>query len=60
MPGCDHKKHETLFFHSRCHTQRGVEISYAKGSGVLKISCAYCHQEVVSIAVAESSQAISA
>ena len=54
-PGCKHDKHgpvTTLFLHSNCHPNAGVEVHFATGSGVICIICHQCQRPIVNIGVA--------
>lgn len=61
MPNCSHENHDTLFMRSACHTSRQtVQVSYKKGSGIVRVLCAACQQVIVEIAVAEKERTLSA
>ena len=47
MPACEGR----VFFHSGCHLKEPTWCEYY--DGVLKITCAVCGKEIISIAVAE-------
>ena len=51
-PDCDHKNHGNFYLHAACH-DRGLEVHYEIGSGVLVVSCAVCSKMVTEIAVAK-------
>lgn len=53
-PGCDHKNHETLFIHSRCHPEAGLMISYHLTTGVLGVGCNECGGFICEVLVAPS------
>lgn len=42
---------EPILFRPACH-KTSVDVSYTHGSGVIELSCAQCHEHVMSIAVA--------
>lgn len=52
VPGCTHKDHKEFFLGQRCHPGAGVDVRYAKGSGVLNIYCHQCKQPVMDVGVA--------
>jgi hypothetical protein len=54
-PNCKEPHHgEKFFLHSKCHPAARCEVSYTRGSGVLVVSCAECHQVLAPIAVKEA------
>ena len=52
VPGCTHKEHTEIFLVQRCHPGAGVDASYTKGSGVVRILYHRCKQPVIVVAVA--------
>lgn len=54
QPGCTEKHDGTIFLRGRCHSNnRGVDVSYTYGTGVLEISCIACKQVVAVVKVAK-------
>ena len=51
MPGCDHADHEEIYLHARCHLRAGTRVSYRRGSGLLRIACRQCRQEIATVLV---------
>ena len=51
IPDCQHD-HTTLFFRAKCHADAPLDVSYTHGSGVLRISCRACRQDIVNVKVA--------
>lgn len=43
-----------LYIHGRCHLEGKIEVSYLKGSGILRIGCMECGTDIVNIEVAEN------
>lgn len=41
------------FFHARCHPEGEIEVSYVRGSGILRIGCRECSQDIANVEVAE-------
>jgi hypothetical protein len=54
-PNCNHD-HTVLFLHSRCHPKAGVDVSYDKRSGSLKMRCIKCEAPMGEILVARDEQ----
>ncbi len=57
LPGCDHKNHGgdgRMYLNPNCCRRAGTDVSYAPGSGILRIECSKCGKLMVEIAVAES------
>ena len=52
-PGCKHEDHGNLYLHGRCHIRARTEVSYAIGTGVIRVACAECHKLIAEIKVAE-------
>lgn len=51
-PGCTHEDHSgTIYFHGACHPHAPVQVSYARGSSVLRVECAICDRLITEIAV---------
>lgn len=53
VPNCTHKHESELYFRGRCHPSAGVSVSYAKNSGILRVTCKECDAPIVDIKVAE-------
>lgn len=52
-PGCDHTAHDSeMYFHARCHPAAGIEASYNRDLGSLRLACTACGKTVVEVAVA--------
>jgi hypothetical protein len=41
-----------LFFGPRCHVEADVSISYRKDTGVLRVGCVVCDEEVIAFLIA--------
>lgn len=52
-PGCTHEDHGTMFLHGRCHPNAGTEVSYTRGTGILKVACLKCQKPIALIKVAD-------
>lgn len=50
-PGCGHD-HTVLFLHCRRHQSVGLDTSYSKATGTLRLYCSRCMQTVCEIEVA--------
>jgi hypothetical protein len=44
MPNYNHKEHDTMFLHTRCHPEYPLCASYTASTGVLSLSCAACEK----------------
>jgi len=51
MPGCKQEGHDIVFLHGRCHLHAPLEVSYKRGSGVLRVACVECHKVIAEIKV---------
>lgn len=51
IPGCN-EVHDEIFIMQRCHPRTGLDVSYTKGSGEIKITCRTCGAPVSRIGVA--------
>ena len=51
-PTCEHKEHEALFFHGRCHPKGGLEVKYQKDTGTMTVACLECSTPIVEVLVA--------
>ena len=52
VPDC-RDEHQDLYFHGRCHPSAPTWAIYARGSGVLRLTCSRCSRLVTEIAVAK-------
>lgn len=52
IPGCDHKDHNEIWVHQRCHPRAGLEARYEKGSAVVNLVCHECKKPVLDVSVA--------
>lgn len=43
---------DVIFLHARCHPKAPTWVSYEKGSGKIRVTCAECDELVVAIEVA--------
>jgi hypothetical protein len=54
VPLCDHQNHDgTIYLHGICHLGAHRDVSYTRGSGVVRIACAICKKLIAEIKVAE-------
>jgi hypothetical protein len=53
VPGCTHKHEDEIYLRGRCHPSGGISIGYAKGSGILRVTCKECDALIAAIKVAE-------
>jgi len=51
MPDCGHD-HSVLFLVARCHMRAGVDASYHKKDGTIRLACHQCNAPVASLEVA--------
>jgi hypothetical protein len=56
-PECDHQGHGEMYFHCRCNTGVGLEVSYKAGSGTLVVDCNGCGEPMLRVAVANRAAA---
>src|SRR4051812_20354753 len=52
-PGCNHRSHDKIFFHAKCHPAAGLILSYPQ-PGVLHLDCVVCKDNILKVAVAET------
>jgi hypothetical protein len=51
MPNCTHD-HSVLYLIGRCHPEAGVDVRYAKATGILTVLCKKCSKLVADVEVA--------
>lgn len=52
-PGCSHERRpgEAVIFLARCHPRGRIGVSYALGSGMIRLGCMECQKLICEIAV---------
>jgi hypothetical protein len=54
VPGCTHDDHDRLFLVQKCHPRSGVEVSYDRRDGLLRLRCRRCLMPISEIEVARA------
>jgi len=53
VPGCTHKDHDELFLHPKCHPGAGIQVSYKRGAGFMRLCCNRCKRHIVDVLLAD-------